>query len=50
MNGFNTVFMSHFDTYLISYKNFSPVKPDPSIFNIGGNKLFNFLKYDNLKT
>lgn len=34
MNGYNSVFGSHFDKYLIVYKNFIPVKPDPSIFNI----------------
>ncbi|KAL4154437.1 hypothetical protein QTP88_000303 [Uroleucon formosanum] len=34
MNGFNSVFLSHFDDYIIVYKHFTPVKPDPSIFNI----------------
>lgn len=37
MNGYNSVFLSHYDDYMILYKNFSPVKPDPSIFNVEGD-------------
>lgn len=36
MKGFNTVFLSHFDDYVIIYKNFLPKKPDPSIFSVEG--------------
>ncbi|CAI6376268.1 unnamed protein product [Macrosiphum euphorbiae] len=34
MNGFNSEFSSHFDDYTIVYKHFTPVKPDPFIFNV----------------
>ncbi|XP_025417805.1 digestive cysteine proteinase 1 [Sipha flava] len=34
MNGFNSIFGSHFDKYVIVYKSFSPVKPNPEIFNV----------------
>lgn len=36
MNGFNSLFGSHFDNYIIVYKSFIPSKPDSSIFNIDG--------------
>lgn len=36
MNGINPVFGSHYDKYIIVYKNFSPVKPDPNVFNVEG--------------
>jgi hypothetical protein len=36
MNGFNSIFGSHFDKYVIVYKSFSPVKPNPEIFNVEG--------------
>lgn len=32
MYGYNTVFLSHFDDYVIIYKNYLPVKPDPKVF------------------
>lgn len=43
MNGFNSVFLSHFDDYVIIYKHFTPVKPDPSIFNVEGISINNNL-------
>jgi len=36
MNGYNTVFLSHFDDYVILYKNYLPVKPDPKVFYVDG--------------
>lgn len=45
MNGFNTLFGSHFDKYVIVYKKFSPMKPDPEIFNVEGILSKVLLKY-----
>jgi len=42
MNGFNSVFLSHFDDYVIIYKHYTPVKPDPSIFNVEALKCESF--------
>jgi len=45
MNGFNTVFLSHFDDYVIIYKHFIPTKPDPSVFNVEGILTVTYVNY-----
>lgn len=34
MNAFNSELQLEFDEYVIEYKKFRPLKPDPSIFDI----------------
>lgn len=34
MNAYNSEFQLEFDVYVIEYKRFRPLKPDPSIFHI----------------
>ncbi|XP_050527447.1 digestive cysteine proteinase 1 [Daktulosphaira vitifoliae] len=34
MKGFNSLFGSHFDHYIVVYRSYDPSKPDPSIFNV----------------
>lgn len=45
MNGYNSLLGSHFDYYVIVYRNFKPLKPDPSIFNIDGILPINTINY-----